>query len=255
MTEPLPHSRRTSWSRGLVVTGIVIAVLNMALAWIMLFLGPSFQSGTLSTTSPLAPDVAQSSRVESDAKPPLPSNTAPRVPRIEDSTNSSNAMMANLFEVYQKMSQSEERQTTLLLGFCFALMSIGFSLFVMGIEGAADFKGDAKEFGSLAIKVSSPGILCIFFSSLLIALGIGGLSRSPPIQPESKADAVRAEFEGKEQVLRAEAQAKGDHMRAEADAKERLIEAETRAKKELIEAEIEATERRLSLEPAPRTKK
>lgn len=245
MDELLLHARRTRWSRGLIVTGIAIAVLNMALAWIMLFLGPTSQTGTHSTPSPPVPAIAQPSPVEPDAKRQVPSNTPPRVPRFGDYADSSNGMMAKMIDVYQGVSQSQERQTTLLLGFCFALMSIGFSLFVMGIEGAADFKGDAKEFGSLAIKVSSPGILCIFFSSLLIALGIGGLSRTPSIEPaESKADAIRAEFEGKEQVLR-----------AEVDAKERLIDAETQAKKELIDAEIEAKERLQRLEPVPRPKK
>jgi hypothetical protein len=233
MTEPLPHARRTRWSRGLIVTGIVIAVLNMALAWVMLFLGPSAQSATRGAAARPAADVAASSAADA-----------------------SSVTMTRMFEVYQSMSQSEERQTTLLLGFCFALMSIGFSLFVMGIEGAADFKGDAKEFGSLAVKVSSPGILCIFFSALLIALGIGGLSRPAPIQPaESKAEAVRAEFEGKEQVVRAEADAREAQVRAETDAKERLIDAETRAKKDLIDAELEAKERLGRLPPAPLTKK
>ncbi len=255
MDENLLHARRTRWSRGLIVTGIAIASLNMALAWIMLFLGPTSQIGAHPTPSPPAPAIAQPSPEKPDAKRLAP-NTPTRVLNFADYANSSDSMMAKLFDFYHRVSQSQERQTTLLLGFCFALMSIGFSLFVMGIEGAADFKGDTKEFGSLAIKVSSPGILCIFFSSLLISLGIGGLSNTPSIEPaESKADEIRAEFEGKEQVLRAEAEVKEAHVRAEADAKERLIDAETRAKKEIIEAEIDAKERLHWLEPMQRSKK
>jgi len=229
MGEGILHARDSRWSKGLIVTGIAIAVLNMVLAWFMMFVGPTTsmnpaQGSAASHAGPAAPggDAETRRTPRSDAGPAK-----------SDGADASTATLTKMFEFYQRDSQSRERQTTLLLGFCFALIAIGFSLFVMGIEGAADFKGDARAFGSLALKVGSPGIFCIFLAALLIALSLGR-SEGSSVQPESKADAIRAEFEGKVQVLQAEAEAKQQIMNAEAQTRRDIIDAETTAKERLM---------------------
>jgi hypothetical protein len=150
--------------------------------------------------------------------------------------------MADMQKVFQLERQYDERKTIFLLGFCFALIAIGFSLFVMGIEGIADMTGSARELGSVSLKVTSPGIFCILLASFLVALSING-GWSAPSVTETKADVVRAEAQGKESIAKAEGDAKEQVIRAEAEVRERVIEAETRAKKELIEAEVEAKTR------------
>jgi hypothetical protein len=223
----------------------------MVLAWILMFLGPSPQSyshAVRAMQSQASPDAAAAVSVPAPGRQAR-ADAASGLPRNDETANSSGAFASKLFEIYQGVAQSQERQTTLLLGFCFALISIGFSLFVMGIEGASAANANARDFGSLAIKVSSPGLFCILLASILIALNLvdwTGASGAHPV--ESKADAIRAEWDGKEQVLRAEADtkeriiqadsmAKESYARTETDNKVQIIEAEARAKKEVIEAE------------------
>ena len=232
MDESPLHARNSRWSKSLIVTGITIAVLNMVLAWTLMFLGPSPQSYSHAAKAMQSQAAAEASTVPGH---PTRGNAAAGIARNDETADWSGSFPARLFEMYQGMAQSEERQATLLLGFCFALISIGFSLFVMGIEGASAFRGSAAEFGSLAIKVSSPGLFCILLASLLIALNLVKWTGASDAQPfESKADAIRAESDGKEQVLR-----------AEAEVKERIIQAETQARKNVIEAETLAKERLL----------
>lgn len=68
----------------------------------------------------------------------------------------SSGLMSNMQKWFQVDRQYDERKTIFLLGFCFALIAIGFSLFVMGIEGMADMTGSARELGSVSLKVTSP---------------------------------------------------------------------------------------------------
>jgi hypothetical protein len=231
MGEGILHARESRWSKGLIVTGIVIAVLNMVLAWFMMFVGPAT---SMNPGSAAAHAGAAATGGDGDARH-APRPDAGRFAQA-DSGDASTVTLTKMFEFYQRDSQSRERQTTLLLGFCFALIAIGFSLFVMGIEGVADFKGDARAFGSLALKVGSPGIFCIFLAALLIALSLGR-GEGSSVQPESKADAIRAEYEGKVQVLQAEAEAKQQILNAEAQSKRDVIDAETAAKERLMTQE------------------
>lgn len=231
------NTRNTCWTRGLIITGIVIAVLNMTLAWLMMFSQPHLkvEQAVDFLASQSKTDL---SITESDTNETIRPDTSTRIPRPVDKTDSWNRFFSKLLEMAQEAKQSEERQTILLLGFCFALISIGFSLFVMGVEGVAGLKGDIKEFGTLAIKVSSPGLFCIFLASTLIGLGL--IFKST----ENDADLIRAEYEGKENILW-----------AEANTKEQIIEAKTRSKLDLIEAETLAKERIFELELEKHSKK
>jgi hypothetical protein len=230
------------WSRGLTITGIVIAILNMALAWTMMFAN---SERTAATTEEAA---ARKTRAASqvmrlDSQPAAKPQAATTIPTksTTDAADSSATMMAAILGATELTTQSQERRSTVLLGFCFALIAIGFSLFVMGVEGAIGVRGEAKDFGTLLVKTSSPGLFCILLSAILVGMNmLPALSDSRAAPAESKTDVVRAEGSAKSDAIREDAFAKEQVLRAEADAKERVIEAETNAKERLLRVETQA---------------
>jgi len=228
------------WSRGLTVSGIVIAVLNMVFAWVMMF---SSADGT--------PDrVAGRDALASTIDNPKAAASAPSKLQYQDK-GGINEMMDKFVEYARNESASENRRTTMLLGFCFALISIGFALFVMGIEGAIGMRGEAGDFGTLLVKTSSPGIFCILLASILVAISLASRSaQAPATTPDStKEDILRTEADTKERVIQAETSAKESLIEAETSSKERIIRAETDAKKEVLQAVDDSKERSLLSEP------
>lgn len=238
MSEDNALQHNTAWARGLTVTGIVIAILNMAFAWIMMF----------SNAGTAAPAVGANRAAASEAvqKAAPPALDKERQRSWEGGTSRQRAqeqakqkeLYSHVFSFLQDTSASAERRTTLLLGFCFALISIGFSLFVMGIQGAIGMRGQAGDFGSLIVKTGSPGLFCILLASLLVALSLiadSGTAAGANPGP-TKVDVLQAEADTKEQLILAETAARERVMEAESLAKERQILAETNAKIELLAA-------------------
>lgn len=226
-----PHGSR--WSRGLTISGIVIAILNMSLAWTMMF-----------SSGPSPPAASLVSAAESVLRSPAASTdrhgNAPARPSARPYSNAGEATASELIDKIlrqsQRESEAEDRRTILLLGFCFALISIGFSLFVMGIEGAIGLKGQAGDFGSLVVKTGSPGLFCILLASVLVALSLAYKfnASSPASQPPDRVAILNAETEAKERTLDAETWAKERVIEADSQAKERLLEAEKNAKLEVL---------------------
>lgn len=193
MLEPPPGEPKVprvhTLSQALVVTGIVIAVANMALAWIMMFTRPT-ETAILAQPAPAAA-----------AKP-------------QESTPSNDFMSEMLRPAIRSGAMREVADTnvrTLTVSFAFALMAIGFSLFVMGIEGALSFRGEVPDIGRLVLTTASPGILCILLSAGMLAL----LLVLTQVTFGDTQEAARAE------VIRAEAEAKVRLMEAETDARQR----------------------------------
>jgi len=186
----------------------------MVLAWTMMFSGSIAPGGS---TRPVAIKIEEAEK----ARPPM-NNSAVPPPKaysnasaldsfesldLELNQTDTNRFVTEWNKMFQLQRQFDERKNIFLLGFCFALIAIGFSLFVMGIEGVADVGGSAKEIGALSLKVSSPGLFCILLAAILVALGINGGWNAPgsPTATETKADVVRAEGQAQEGVARAEA--------------------------------------------------
>ncbi|SAL04934.1 hypothetical protein AWB81_06947 [Caballeronia arationis] len=248
MIDDVVKQQNTRWSRGLTVAGIVIAILNMALAWTMMFSGADRP----------AADVASSHEAFKSAfHGPASDSRTTNTPQSDTSVPSNvkdaelGGMMDKLVQALQILSASEERRTTLILGFCFALISIGFSLFVMGIEGAIGLRGEARDFGSLLVKTSSPGLFCILLASLLVAVSLVSSSDKAPgaATEPTKADILRAEADAKERVIQAETSAKERLIDADTVAKERLIRAETNAKTEVLQAQANVQQQLVLSEP------
>jgi hypothetical protein len=178
-----------SFSRALVVTGILIAVANMALAWVMMFTRPT---DVADANSHLQQPVAEGKAAQADASSTL---------AIE--------MMRPLVRTEQRRELVNSNILTLTVAFSFALMAIGFSLFVMGIEGALSFRGELAQLGSLVLKTASPGILCIVLSAttLMLLLWFTQVTFGDT-QEAAKAQVIRAEADAKTRLIDAEATAK-----------------------------------------------
>lgn len=81
--------------------------------------------------------------------------------------NGSAPAMEAAVQLAERILTYEEAR--LALGFAFALLAIGFSFFVMGIESAISFKGEQKDLGSVALKTTSPGVICIILATVLVS--------------------------------------------------------------------------------------
>ena len=128
------------WSRMLVATGVAIACVNMSLAWTMMFQRPCENIST---------------RIEKPTEEAKRPAVAARRPPLSDDAN---MIMERMFRTLEQNSARSHSVTILVLAFSFALLAIGFSLFVMGVEGALHFGVSADDLGSLAIKMASPGL-------------------------------------------------------------------------------------------------
>jgi hypothetical protein len=185
---PYPRRSRTL-SQALVVTGIVIAVANMALAWVMMFTRPT--------------DVVDA-------------NAHRQVPVAEGKAAQADSGTAMTMEWMRPLVRSQQLRElvnsnilTLTVAFSFALMAIGFSLFVMGIDGALSFNGEIKQVGSLVLKTASPGILCIVLSALtlILLLWFTQVTFGDTVEA-AKAETIRAEADARIRLIDAEASAK-----------------------------------------------
>ncbi len=185
-----PASRRSrTLSQALVVTGIVIAVANMVLAWVMMFTRPT--------------DVVDA-------------NAHQQQPVAESKSTQMDDGIAMTMEWMRPLVRSEQRRElvnsnilTLTVAFSFALMAIGFSLFVMGIDGALSFNGEIKQVGRLVLKTASPGMLCILLSALTLILLLWFTQVTfGDTQEAAKAEVIRAEAEARVRLIEAEAGAK-----------------------------------------------
>jgi hypothetical protein len=226
MTDDSAERRGSRWSKGLIISGIVIAILNMALAWVMMFSGAEVPAAeSLSNAAESALHASEATSTPADKTHPGRSDYFQR-----KNPKEANAFVDRLMRLMQTQLASENRRTITVLGFCFALISIGFSLFVMGIEGAISMKGTAGDFGALLVKTSSPGLFCILMATLLVAIAYR--TKAPEVEPEplSRADILNAEAEAKERIIEAETLSRERIIEANTQAKERLFEAESSAR-------------------------
>ncbi len=64
--------------------------------------------------------------------------------------------------------QNQHTISVVAMSAAFALLAIGFALFVMGAEGAFKIAGKLSDGQNLVLKSTAPGLLCFFLSALLI---------------------------------------------------------------------------------------
>lgn len=97
-------------------------------------------------------------------------------------------------EIHLRAIQNQQTLSVVAMSVAFALMAIGFALFVMGAEGAFLLQGDVPNRGNFVLKSTAPGLLCFLLSASLVWIALTGrLSFSNSafrLQPESAPAAV-----------------------------------------------------------------
>jgi hypothetical protein len=220
-----PHSRRPStWTRGLVVAGVAMAIANMLAAWIVLYGQPEVWR-----TPPTQQQKIAEIRQLQEA---MSSSTVPR----SDSDSNSNQFLEGYMRLIALSAASNDGELSSLdagtiaaIALGFALIAIGFSLFVMGLEGAMSLRVETADFGSLVMRSSSPGLACMAIAALLIcvALIVQRMAVADPTL-EARAETVRSEGYAKESEILAQAElvrAQADAVRTRAEAEAELIRA------------------------------
>jgi len=75
-------------------------------------------------------------------------------------------------ELMLRAAQNRHTITVVALSVAFALVAIGFALFVMGAEGAFRFEGEVKDQGNLMVKATAPGLLCFVLAVIIVCFAL-----------------------------------------------------------------------------------
>ncbi|MFT5684072.1 MAG: hypothetical protein ACI8RZ_005013 [Myxococcota bacterium] len=85
---------------------------------------------------------------------------------ISEGLNSGPALVP--FELTLRSIQNTQSLGVIGIATAFALVSIGFSLFVMGAKGAFEVTASAAERGSLVLRATAPGLLCFVLGAVIV---------------------------------------------------------------------------------------
>ncbi len=131
-----------------VAGALLIFTLNMAGAW-WLALGAA----------------------ENVARPLVAEGETSAVSRVLDSTNDASANTFTLLnrvvdaETQLRAAQNAQTLCVVAMAGSFAMMAIGFALFVMGAEGAFELETKTSTGGNLVLKSTAPGVLCFVLAT------------------------------------------------------------------------------------------
>ena len=143
--------RAGPWSVGLAV---VVFLLNMAAAWYIV--GDS----TILISKPL---VGESTSAVSAV-----------LAAADEATPNQMVLLNRVVDTELLLRTIQNRQSLTVVSMCaaFALIAIGFALFVMGAEGAFSFSGEVKDRGTLVLQSASPGLLCFVLAAIIVGMTI-----------------------------------------------------------------------------------
>lgn len=79
-------------------------------------------------------------------------------------------------ELMLRAAQNRHTITVVSLSVAFALVAIGFALFVMGAEGAFRLEGQVRGESNLMVKATAPGLLCFVLATVVVIFAL--LSRT-----------------------------------------------------------------------------
>lgn len=71
-------------------------------------------------------------------------------------------------ELQLRTVQNQQMIAVIALAASFAMMAIGFALFIMGAEGAFKIAAKAPDGSNVVLKSTAPGLLCFLFATLLV---------------------------------------------------------------------------------------
>ena len=138
-----------------VLGALLIFTLNMAGAW-WLALGAA----------------------DNVARPLVPDGETSAVARVLDSHGGASANSHTLLnrvvdaEIQIRTAQNGQTLSVVAMAGSFAMMSIGFALFVMGAEGAFQLEGSAPTGGNLVLKSTAPGVICFALATLVLLFAL-----------------------------------------------------------------------------------
>jgi hypothetical protein len=143
-------------SKGAVVLAVIVFLANMLVAWWL-----TYASGQVVGRSLLHEEGSAAARVL-DASPKASANTHVLLNRILDA------------ELQLRTVQNRQTITIVAMSVAFALLAIGFALFVMGAEGAFKVEGQVADRGNLVVKATAPGLLCFLVAAFVVAMALAG---------------------------------------------------------------------------------
>jgi hypothetical protein len=135
--------------------GALVAVGNLTLAWIFAF----------NTEKALA-------LREDDMKPYQVWMKDMGGEKLSEEVRHDVAARAMHIVALTKMTSNKNALTLACFGAAFALSALGFSLFIIGADGAFKVAATSPDKSSLAIAGTAPGLMCFVIAGALVAIGI-----------------------------------------------------------------------------------
>ena len=140
----------------LIVIGVVLFIANMGFAWFVAIDSTKFVTSDLVDSKNPSDPVKQVLTRTREAKP----NEQVTLNRVVDA------------KVHLKSVSNKQAAVMVGMASGFALLAIGFALFVMGVKGAFEADFDAGEKGKLVLSASSPGILCFVLAAAVLMFAV-----------------------------------------------------------------------------------
>lgn len=137
----------------IITLSALVAVANLAMAWIV-------ASDALDQVPMSEQDVRQIIDLSEDVTDPI--------------IHSNNMLLrshAINTQVHLKGVTNKQSIIIVAIGSGFALLAIGFALFLIGADGAFTINATAPE-SSLVLSSTAPGLLCFVLAALLIGFGV-----------------------------------------------------------------------------------
>ena len=140
----------------ILLAGGFIAVLNLGFAWYFAFTAES--------------------QLQLQAKDVLPLQDWLRILMSNSTTTQivQHELLARGMNIMVMLKLMANKHSLVLtcFGAAFALAAIGFSLFVIGADGAFKIMANSSPNTKLAVTGTAPGLLCFVLSALLICVGV-----------------------------------------------------------------------------------
>lgn len=158
-TPPVPSpalSVLSTVGRPAVYLAIAVFLANMLCAWLLALRGAE------SIAHPLVGDRPTATSRALDEAPKASANGFTLLNRVLDA------------ELQVRAVQNRQTLSIVAMAAAFAMMALGFALFVMGAEGAFQFSGTTPGTGTLVLKASAPGIFCFFLATAILIAALFG---------------------------------------------------------------------------------
>lgn len=118
------------------------------------------------------------SAAEDMARPLVSEDSVTVVSRVLDTHEGASANGHTLLnrmvdaEIQIRTVQGTQTLCVVAMAGSFAMMAIGFALFVMGAEGAFQLEGSAPTGGNLVLKSTTPGVLCFTLAAIVLVFSL-----------------------------------------------------------------------------------